>query len=232
MFTVEGGQRAVLWSRVQGVKPGSMARACTRAFRSLSTGSRRWRPRPRNVQSLTGSKDLQMVNVTLRVLFYPNKQELPWIYTMLGHDYELSKFCRRSSAATKAVVARYNASELLTKREAVSNEIRYALTKRAADFQNCLDDFALTHLSFSNEYTAAVEAKQVAQQEAERARRVVEKAIQEKKSIIVENRAEGGRVGSAGRQGLSRNPGFVKLRKIDTAKEIATTVARNQGGCA
>ena len=57
---------------------------------------------------------------------------------------------------------------------------------------------------------------------------VVEKAIQEKKSIIVkaEGEAESARlVGKA----IQDNPGFVKLRKIDTAKEIATTVARNQG---
>ena len=68
----------------------------------------------------------------------------------------------------------------------------------------------------------------MAQQEAERARYVVEKAIQEKKSIIVkaEGEAESARlVGKA----IQDNPGFVKLRKIDTAKEIATTVARNQG---
>ena len=95
----------------------------------------------------------------------------------------------RAQNASRVQLPGYNASELLTKREAVSNEIRYALTKRAADFRIVLDDFALTHLSFSNEYTAAVEAKQVAQQEAERARYVVEKAIQEKKSIIV--KAEG-----------------------------------------
>merc|ERR1711924_20638 len=69
------------------------------------------RTRPRNVQSLTGSKDLQMVNVTLRVLFYPNKQELPWIYTMLGHDYDDRVLPSIVNEVTKAVVARYNASE-------------------------------------------------------------------------------------------------------------------------
>jgi prohibitin 2 len=229
VFTVEGGHRAILWSRVQGVKPAVYGEGMHPRIPLIEYPVHfNVRTRARNVQSLTGSKDLQMVNVTLRVLFYPNKQELPWIYTMLGHDYDDRVLPSIVNEVTKAVVARYNASELLTKREAVSNEIRYALTKRAADFRIVLDDFALTHLSFSNEYTAAVEAKQVAQQEAERARYVVEKAIQEKKSIIVkaEGEAESARlVGKA----IQDNPGFVKLRKIDTAKEIATTVARNQG---
>ena len=87
---------------------------------------------------------------------------------------------------------------------------------------------SITHLVFGKEFSGAIEQKQVAQQEAERARYVVEKAIQEKKSIIVkaEGEAESARlVGKA----IQDNPGFVKLRKIDTAKEIATTVARNQG---
>ena len=62
---------------------------------------------------------------------------------------------------TKAVVARYNASELLTKRDQVSKAIRDQLTARSQDFHLLLDDVSITHLAFSKEYTAAVEAKQV-----------------------------------------------------------------------
>jgi prohibitin 2 len=86
---------------------------------------------------------------------------------------------------TKAVVAQFNASELLTKRDVVSGKIRDLLVRRAADFRILLDDVSITHLAFSKEYTAAVEAKQVAQQEAERAKYIVDKAIQEKKSIVI-----------------------------------------------
>jgi regulator of protease activity HflC (stomatin/prohibitin superfamily) len=62
-------------------------------------------------------------------------------------------------------------------------QIREALMSRASDFNILLDDVAITHLSFSREYTAAVEAKQVAQQDAERAKYVVMKAVQEKASV-------------------------------------------------
>lgn len=43
----------------------------------------------------------------------------------------------------------------------VSLLIRRELTERAKDFSLILDDVAITELSFSREYTAAVEAKQV-----------------------------------------------------------------------
>lgn len=46
--------------------------------------------------------------------------------------------------------------------------IRRELTERAKDFNIILDDVSITELSFGKEYTAAVEAKQVAQQEAQR----------------------------------------------------------------
>ena len=42
-----------------------------------------------------------------------------------------------------------------------------------------------THLAFSPQYAGAVEAKQVAQQEAETAKYLVEKALEEKKSIVI-----------------------------------------------
>lgn len=90
---------------------------------------------------------------------------------------------------TKAVVAQYNASELLTKRDLVSTQIRNMLVKRAGDFNILLDDVSITNLAFSTAYSAAVEAKQVAQQDSERAKYIVERAIQEKRTIVI--RAEG-----------------------------------------
>jgi hypothetical protein len=48
-----------------------------------------------------------------------------------------------------------------------------------------LDDISITHLTFGKEFTEAVEAKQVAQQEAERARYVVEKAEQSKRAAVI-----------------------------------------------
>ena len=58
-------------------------------------------------------------------------------------------------------------------------QIRDSLMKRSKDFHILLDDVSIKDLAYSPEYTAAVEAKQVAQQDSERAKYIVEKAIQE-----------------------------------------------------
>eukprot|EP00629_Pelagomonadales_sp_RCC1024_P017668 CAMPEP_0119270592 /NCGR_PEP_ID=MMETSP1329-20130426/7532_1 /TAXON_ID=114041 /ORGANISM="Genus nov. species nov., Strain RCC1024" /LENGTH=319 /DNA_ID=CAMNT_0007270617 /DNA_START=138 /DNA_END=1097 /DNA_ORIENTATION=+ len=229
VFVVQPGERAVLWSRVAGVKEAVYAEGMHPRIPLIEYPvAFDIRTRARNVQSLTGSKDLQMVNITVRVLSKPNIKELPFIYKRLGHDYDDRVLPSIVNEVAKAVVARYNASELLTKREIVSNEIRHRLTVRAADFRIVLEDVSVTHTSFSSEFTAAIEAKQVAQQDAERSRYIVEKAIQEKKSIMVKAEGEAQAARLVGKA-IRDNPGFVKLRKIDTAKDIATTVARNQG---
>ncbi len=52
----------------------------------------------------------------------------------------------------------------------MSREIRKILTERASNFNIALDDVSITSLSFGKEFTHAIEAKQVAAQEAERAK--------------------------------------------------------------
>lgn len=104
---------------------------------------------------------MQMVNITIRVLSKPDSPNLRWIFCNLGKDYDERVLPSIVNEVSKAVVAKYNAAELLTKRELVSNQIRMQLEKRASEFRMVLDDVSITHLTFSREYTNAVEAKQV-----------------------------------------------------------------------
>lgn len=103
--------------------------------------------------------------------------------------------------------------------------IRQRLVQRANDFHILLDDVAITHLNFSPEYEKAVESKQVAQQQAEKARYLVLKAQEEKKKTIIH--AEGERQSAAMiGDAIKANPGFIELRRISVAKEISNLMSK------
>lgn len=162
VYNVDGGHRAVVFNRLTGMKPtvyGEGLNFVVPWFERPYVYD--IRTRPCNLQTLTGSKDLQMVTIGVRVLHRPSPKQLVWIYQHLGMNYDERILPSLMNECAKAVVAKYNANELLTKREVVSADIRRELVKRASSFNVQLEDVAITHLSFSPEYARAVEAKQV-----------------------------------------------------------------------
>jgi len=230
LYNVDGGQRAVMFDTLRG---GILPNVIDEGTHFMIPVIQKpvildVRTRPREIPSVTGTKDLQMVNIKLRVLWRPVVEELPRLYRELGVDYDERVLPSIGNEVLKSVVAQYNAEELLSKRAEVSERIKTELLKRAKNFHLTLDDVAITHLTFGREFMKAIESKQVASQEAERQQWVVKKAEQERQAVVT--RAQGEAEAASIITTAMENTGnaIIEVRRIDAAKEIAGKLANSR----
>ena len=78
---MDGGQRAVIFDRFQGVKKETTGEGTHVLLPWIQKPYvMSIRIRPRSYSSVTGTKDLQMVNITVRVLSRPKVEALPYIF--------------------------------------------------------------------------------------------------------------------------------------------------------
>ena len=146
-----------------------------------------------------------------------------FIFCLIFFECGLSHSC-----VSQAVVAQYNAEELLSKRAQVSRGIRDALIERSAKFNLVLDDVSITHLTFGKEFARAIENKQVAQQEAETQAYVVAKADQERKAAVIRAEGEAEAAELISKAMATAGNGLIEVRRIDTAKEVASTLSKGR----
>lgn len=134
------------------------------------------------------SSDIQEVDVVYTVNYQIEKKNAQNIYKTIGTDYFNTVMTPRINEAVKKMVAHYDAESLIDSREKLSNEIYEVLVADLAAYNVQLVSASIENIDFTEAFTAAVEAKQVAAQnklkaetEQEQANMEAEKAAERAK---------------------------------------------------
>lgn len=136
------------------------------------------------------SKDLQTISATIAVNYRVIENTAPMLYSGVGRDYENVIIVPAIQESVKAVVAQYSAEELITKRQYVSTSISEQLSGKIGSYGLVIEIFNITNLEFSDEFNAAIEAKQTAQQAALKAEQDLNRIRIEAEQKVVNAQAE------------------------------------------
>ena len=132
------------------------------------------------------SKDLQDVFTDVALNWHIIPDEANAIFQQIGDEKEVVAriIAPAVEEVLKAVIAKYTAEEIITKRGEVKAAVDEFLTLRLLTYHIAVDDISLVHVHFSQRFSDAVEAKQIAEQEAKRGEFLALKAVKEAEAKV------------------------------------------------
>ncbi|MBD5142469.1 MAG: prohibitin family protein [Ruminococcus sp.] len=138
------------------------------------------------------SKDLQTVSSTIAVNYRLVANKSAEMYQNVGTDYETILITPIVQECMKSITAKYTAEELITERMTVGEEVKEDLDFKLNDYGIYIEKFNIVNFDFSQEFNAAIEAKQVAEQnllktQTEQKQQIVIAEAEAEKKVIAAN---------------------------------------------
>lgn len=150
------------------------------------------------------SKDLQTVSASIAVNYHLSAENSAEMYKSVGKGYVDKILLPAVQESTKAVMAQYNAEGLITNRGKVSVEIEELIQQKTQIYGIVIDSLNITNFDFSAEFNAAIEQKQVAEQnklkaETEKEQKIIEAEAQAaEKTIAAQAEADAAKLKAEG----------------------------------
>lgn len=123
------------------------------------------------------SSDIQEVSMKYTVNYQISSKDAMTIYKTIGVDYYANIIVPNITEAVKTAVAHYNAEALVSGRSELSRVIQDDLTARLAAYNIIVVSASIEDMDFTDAFTNAVEAKQVAEQNKLKAQTEAEQRV-------------------------------------------------------
>jgi regulator of protease activity HflC (stomatin/prohibitin superfamily) len=142
-------------------------------------------------KATAASRDLQVVTTTLALNFRVDPNRAHKVYRDVGTEYRSRIIDPAVQESLKVVTTHYTAEDLIRLRAQVKSEVELEITNRLKAYNIIVDKSGLSivNFDFSPEFNKAIEQKQVAQQEAEKQKYVLQQAELERQTDVA--RAQG-----------------------------------------
>jgi len=165
-----------------------------------------------NIKTQAFSKDLQTMNANLVVNHRIQKETAVSIFRNLGPEYVRNIVDPAVQEVFKAIAARYSAERVISERNALVLELNTEVKERLTKKEIVVTDISVVDLDFTEQFLRAVEDKQVADQQAQMAGKLVEKAKRDAEQQIAKSRGE---AEALRMQREQVTPSLIELRKVD-----------------
>ena len=159
------------------------------------------------------SSDLQQVIVDLRVMYRVPEESVVQVYRQFAGDPFDGLIAPRVQEALKEVTALYTAEQIVKQRGEIKDKALMSARGKVGDWLH-VEDVVLKNIVLSNELERAIEAKMVAEQQAEQARFTQVQTQVEAETAIIRARGEAEAIKARG-EALRLNPGFVTLQIVE-----------------
>jgi regulator of protease activity HflC (stomatin/prohibitin superfamily) len=155
-------------------------------------------------EASAASKDLQMVSTTLALNFHVDPGKAGDLYRRVGLDFKARVIDPAVQESIKMVTAQFTAEQLIKNRSMVKAQVEAEITRRLEAYDVIVEPMGLsiTNFSFSRDFELAIEAKQVAQQDAEKQKYVLQMADLQRQTQVTraQGAAEAARLNAAALQ--------------------------------
>ncbi|MDV3427008.1 MAG: prohibitin family protein [Bacillota bacterium] len=138
------------------------------------------------------SSDIQQVDIVMSVNYCVDQQAARDLYRTVGRNYYENVMFPRVQENTKAIFSQYTAENLISQREILSSSIVELMKEDMENYHITIISIAIEDLDFTDAFTSAVEAKQVAAQnkltaETQQAQKTMEQEAEAERAIIAAN---------------------------------------------
>ena len=132
-----------------------------------------------NYQTEAFSSDIQQVGLTIAVNENISPDAAYKLYTTVGMNYLENLLEPRLMENAKVVISKYTAESLIANREKLSAEVLVKMQADMAQYGIYVSAISIENIDFTDQYEAAIEAKQVATQEKQKAQTEQERMTME-----------------------------------------------------